>query len=296
MTKTQGAMLWGCLAASGLTMGCDAAAPPPAEPEAIEVTNRELTASLTLSPTHKITFWDYGDGDAMIDEVLNVDSDKNAPVRLADMDMKGRTLSDAYLALAGKQAEPSALERLRALDGRVADRAKRTVITPELERLMSADAAKPAFGTATTSSAAPSAAVQTPDGVEARQGAAACAEPSWDWQSDDGWFKNNFCGADSVFCATEYLWASYGWYRGPTWFKATGFAQSHCSSASWLMQRKNYAGFPTYAITLFTLANQTLAPRTLNTQEWTTTGDRSWYAKVASTTGENRVGLAIHRN
>jgi hypothetical protein len=295
MKKTQGVMLWGCLAASGLSVGCDQAVMPPAEPEAIEVTNRELTASLTLSPTHKITFWDYGDGDAMIDEVLNVDSDKNAPVRLADMDMKGRSLTDAYLTLAGKLAETSAIDKLRALDGRVADRAKRTQITPEMEQLMAADAEKADYSTVATKPAAPIS-TKAPEGVEVRTGAAACAEPSWDWQSDDGWFKNNFCGADSVFCATEFVWASYGWYRGPTWFKATGFAQSHCSSASWLMQRKNYAGFPSYGVTLFTLANQTLAPRTLNTQEWTTTGDRSWFAKVASTTGENRVALAIHRN
>ena len=55
-------------------------------------------------------------------------------------------------------------------------------------------------------------------------------------------------------------WASYGWYRGPTNFKATGFAQSHCSGAKWLFQRKAYGGFPFYGIALSTLADMISRP------------------------------------
>lgn len=134
------------------------------------------------------------------------------------------------------------------------------------------------------------------NGVEKVSSAVACAEPAWDWQGDVGWFKNNFCGASSKFCATEVSAASYGWFRGPTNFKATGFAQSHCSAAHWLFQRKSYGGFPFYGIALATLDNRDLAPRTLDTEHWTTTGDRSWFAKVNSLTGNNRVGLAVIHN
>jgi hypothetical protein len=263
-------------------------AAPPSEPA-------QLVATVALSPTHVVQFWDYGHGDAMIDEKLNVDLDRDTPSRLADIDMQGKTLADAYLALAHNHGDAATAQRLGELDARVRARAEATVITPEMEALIQADL-RPASAGTDTARPSPADDTASPAGLGEARSELACAEPAWDWVGDVGWFKNNFCGADSVFCPTEVTWATYGWYRGPSWFKATGFAQSHCAGATWLFMRRTYGGFPSYGIADTTLADFTLAPRTLNTQYWTTTGDRAWYAKVASVTGENRTGLAIHHN
>jgi hypothetical protein len=267
--------------------------------EARPTTNRsaELVATVALSDTHVVQFWDYGHGDAMIDERLNIDLDRDTPIRLADLDMPGKTLTDVYLALARDGGELAATARLGELDARVLARARATVVTPEMEALIQADLRGGAAGTSPDRAPPqPQSDDDAPAGLGVVRSEVACAEPAWDWVGDVGWFKNNFCGADSVFCPTEVTWASYGWYRGPSWFKATGFAQSHCAGASWLFERRAYGGFPSYGIADTTLADFVLAPRTLDTQWWTTTGDRAWYAKVTSVTGENRTGLAIHHN
>jgi hypothetical protein len=254
----------------------------------------ELVATVNLSQTHVVQFWDYGHGDAMIDEKLNIDMDRDAPIRVTDIDMEGKTLTDVYIALVGDRGDAATMQRLGDLDARVLARQRDTVITPEMEKRMQADLQ--AGASESTVVSPPPSDDEAPAGLGVVRSAVACAEPAWDWLGDVGWFKNNFCGADSKFCATEVTWASYGWFRGPTWFTATGFAQSHCSAATWLFKRRNYAGFPSFGITEFTLADTTLAPRTLNTQSWTTTGDRAWFAKVASVTNANRTGLAIHHN
>lgn len=280
------------VSAVAFVVGCGGE-PDTASPDGAEI--GQLVASVRYSDTHLVTFWDYGDGEAKIHETLNVDLDRAAPLRLADMDMKGRTLADTYLAFARGAADEAQLRRLRELDVRVLERARNTMVTPEMERVMAADLQGPASGHDFEALQRRSA-VDPAGDLTVNRAAAACAEPSWDWQGDVGWFKNNFCKADSKFCPTEVVWASYGWYRGPTWFKATGFAQSHCAGARWVFKRRSYGGFPSYGISEATLEDRVLSPRTLDTEHWTTTGDRAYYCKVSSVTDANRTALSVHHN
>jgi len=67
----------------------------------LKVTQGNLVGSLQLSATHVVDFLDYGNGQAAIHETINVDKDRNAPARLANIDPNGKTLSDTYLLLAG---------------------------------------------------------------------------------------------------------------------------------------------------------------------------------------------------
>jgi hypothetical protein len=280
-------------------MGC--AGDAPAGEQVTEVTEgRQLLASVQLTGTHRVDFYEYDSGDLLVHEDLDVDKDfTDGHPTLAKMDTKGVKVADIYKALVGGRVEANVAARLGGADARALARAeafKAERARAGAPELPSADELVGGQDFASESATPIEAREQLPGGVEKVTGAAACAEPAWDWQGDVGWFKNNFCGSSSKFCATEYTWASYGWYRGPTDFKATGFAQSHCASAHWLFQRKAYGGFPFYGIALATLADFDLAPRHLDTQHWTTTGDRAWYAKVSSNTGANRVALAIHHN
>lgn len=285
------------LSATAMVIGC--ATEQEANDDTPQVIDeRTLLASLSVSDTHRIDFWEYASGDVMVNERLNVDRDlADSRPTLAKMDSKDASLVDIYRHLAGTRFENTVASVLGGADRRNLERAR---LAPQQAAELPADEAVLVQGQMGSPFAASPSSVTArpglPDGTAQVSSALACAEPAWDWQNDVGWFKNNFCGSSSKFCATEYLWASYGWYRGPKNFKATGFAQSHCSSAHWLVQRKEFGGFPFYGISQTNLANFDLAPRALDTQHWSTTGDRSWYAKVTSTTGENRVALAIIHN
>ncbi len=290
-------MTGGLLAATGLLVGCETE--PAASEEVKEaLEQRSLLTSVSLSETHKVDFWEYEGGDLLVKESLNVDRDfVEGRATLATLDTNGKPMADIYKNLAGGRADSGIVGLLGAADLRNLQRKQLAV--PRATDLPAEEVPSVQGQTSVglvTASQLPSPRQIVGNGVEKVSSAVACAEPAWDWQGDVGWFKNNFCGASSKFCATEVSAASYGWFRGPTNFKATGFAQSHCSAAHWLFQRKSYGGFPFYGIALATLDNRDLAPRTLDTEHWTTTGDRSWFAKVNSLTGNNRVGLAVIHN
>jgi hypothetical protein len=279
------------LSATAMVIGCGTE-PGAADDSPQVAEERHMLTSISVSDTHRIDFWEYANGDVMVNERLNVDRDlADGRPTLAKMDSKDASLVDIYRNLAGARFETTVASILGGADRRTLERAQqapRQVAEPPADDTVAVQGGK--MGSPSTASP------ELPDGTAQVSSALACAEPAWDWVADVGWFKNNFCGHSSKACATEVTWASYGWYRGPKNFKATGFAQSHCTSAHWLFQRKEFGGFPFYGISLSTLFDNDLAPRTLNTQHWTTTGDRSWYAKVTSNTGENRTALAIIHN
>src|ERR1041384_8093884 len=125
------------LALTGLA-GClgdrESGAPESASPDG----PAELVATVQLTNTHVVQFWDYGHGDAMIDERLNVDLDREAPLRVADIGIQGKTLVDVYVALGGERGDATTMQRLTELDAPVTARARATVVTPEIEERMQA--------------------------------------------------------------------------------------------------------------------------------------------------------------
>ncbi len=275
------------LAAAGCMAQVDAD-PAVAKPA---VASKSLLASLKLSDTHSIEFWEYDGADFSIQEKLDMDRDlKDGHATLARMASDPKGLLDTYMLFAKDAAEPAAITRLREADEWIASQPPVAIDNHTPRDIIGGDALRSAAPTEHPN-ALPSSA-----GVAVSAQALACTEPAWDWVGDVGWFKNNFCGSDSKYCATEVWWASYGWYRGPSWFKATGMAESQCAGARWTFKRRSYGGFPFYGIAEDTLIDTNLTPRQLNTQYWTTTGDRAWYCKVTSNTGANRTALAVHHN
>jgi hypothetical protein len=256
-------------------------------------TESKLLTTLQLSDTHKVDFVEYADGDLLVRESLNVDKDlADGHPTLAKLDTKGVKVADIYKSLAGTRFDSKIATLLGSADGRNQALAALAPKTPAdlSDELVSGTGEGPEK----LSEGLPGH-VQLAGDTQTVQSAAACAEPAWDWVGDVGWFKNNFCGANSKFCPTEWASAYYG-KRGPTDFKATGFAQSHCAGARWYFKRTSYGGFPFYGIAEKVLADTNLAPRTLATEHWTTTGDRKYYASISSNTGANRIALAIHHN
>jgi hypothetical protein len=191
------------------------------------------------------------------------------------------------------------LGKLQVLDARIGASAGTQAVTPKIQTMIDRDSSLELPSTSGIAAAPAPSNVQvpaTPSGLGVRQSAATCAEPAWDWIGDDGWFKVNFCGQTSKACFTEVNWSNTGWHVGG-WFTATGFAQSHCASANWNVQRKIYGGFPSYGIAVQTLVNTTLAPRTLQTSAWTNiSSSHAYFAQVTSSTNANRTGLAFLAN
>lgn len=276
---------------AGLVGGCGTH--PEADPtEVVEAS--QLVATVQLSDTHVVKFWDHGDGLARIDETMNVDLDRDAKLSLGKMDIEGRALADIYKVFAADRTDVSAIQRLHQVDLRVAARAKQELLNPETQPTQIPGDALPASGFAVPPGARVG--ISTPDGVEVRQNAVvACAEPAYDWQGDVGWFKTNFCGNDAVFCPTEVGWATNGFTKYLTFYRSTAFNQSFCTTALHTVKRRQYHGGLTNAITERTLLNSTLPTRWVSNQAWTGGSYKlTFYTKIASTL-DNRVSLAIHQ-
>jgi hypothetical protein len=75
----------------------------------------QLLASLSLSETHTVNFYDLGNGHSIVAETLNVDRDP--PSTLAGTgSLRTQGLGNVYSRLAGSAADPGDLARLRAFD------------------------------------------------------------------------------------------------------------------------------------------------------------------------------------
>lgn len=285
---------WAVFMAVAIAAGCDS------NGDQATVTNTgAIVATVHVSDTHTVSFLDYGEGQAGIQETLDLDKDKDAPVKLVGMSLEGRTLSDIYRLFAGQHPDAILLGNLQALDAHVAEVARTTTVTPETQKIIASDTSftsPPAAESARAPLKSVATKLAAPAGIEAQQSAVACGEPAWDWTTDDGWFKDNFCGPTSKACYTQVTWANTGWHVGG-WFTATGFDQSFCSTANWNVQKKIYGGFPSYGIAIQTLVNTTLQPRTLQTSAWTNiSSSHAYFAQVTSTTGSNATGLAFLSN
>jgi hypothetical protein len=126
---------------------------------------------------------------------------------------------------------------------------------------------------------------------------------SWDWQNDIAWFKNTFCGNDSVTCFANanFWWVdSSAWYTyQDSWFHATGFEGSFCDSANFDFTLKvNFCD----SSTIIYPDVFPLPPRNFNTQNWSVGGcvfRADWDARVNATLSgldsQARLGLAVHR-
>lgn len=289
--KTYGMPL--CFAVA-LVTACGAApeAPEPAAPTATPVaSSKRLLASIQKSDTQVINFWEHERGVVQVEESASIDADLRDPARgtLLKTNIDGLSLVDAYKKLAGEAADEASIKTLAAADARLG---KLTPASAAPERFVGGG------GQQQTSSLA------RPEGFGV-QTKTQCQITSdgWDWGNDIAWFKDKFCGNDSVTCYANanywwvQSWASYTWQN--SWFHATGFEGSFCNTSVFSYHLEVSFCDTT---TLIFPNEYNLAPRHYNTQNWYTSGcttSADWLAKVtAKTTGQDyqlRLGLAVHR-
>jgi hypothetical protein len=256
---------------------------------------KTLLASIAISDTQVINFWEHTRGVVQVEESGDIDRDLKdaAPghTTLLRTNIDGMSLVDAYKLLAGATVDDVAVAKLANADVRLGKLtpAKPSNGTGNVATGMPLFSSMPAAGTHTL----------TPEGLTQCQ----LTTNSWNWPNDIAWFKNTFCGNDSVSCFANAnywwvdSWANYSYQN--SWFHATGFEGSFCDSANFDFTLKVTGCDSTTIIYPDVFP---LAPRHYNTQNWYTSGctfTGDWDAKVnANWTGldsQIRLGLAVHR-
>jgi hypothetical protein len=169
-----------------------------------------VVAKFALGPTHEVEFREYPHlGIAVATETLHADLDRDAP-NLAKRGVRhGMPIHEIYRIVAGEDADPAIFEHLRKIKERFAS------------------SGQPNLGL-TASDQLDSAARPTNPETE-RPGGASEIEPQWNWQSDEAWFKNNYCYSASQYCDTldpSHVSAVFGETSD-----SDHFNQSHCSDA-----------------------------------------------------------------
>ncbi len=294
MTLTNRSRVWvwaAALPVAALAAGCDGQ-----DARTIEdtrVATPELIGSVQLSATHDVKFWDYGNGLARIEENLHADLDRDATLSMKKIDLEGRALSDIYGIFAGANADPKVVEKLHALDLRVAAGAASTAGAAPSQDLVvngQATATDPARPAAAISAQTPS----TPDRIEVRQSALACAEPSgFDWAADGQWFVANYCFESTTRPIHMCQWSAasliYSWSPPVSYYRSSGINQSFCSTASYEVgEQIRVGGVPFITVILI---SGTLPTRWVRDDAWTASGDAHFSTTIVSTSN-NRVGLA----
>ena len=296
--KTHGSHHWLIIA---LTAGCGAAADVPSEPAAPSAApvvtespdSRKLLASVRKSTTQTINFWEHSHGVVQIEDTGSIDQDLRGEAAgrqtLVQTNIDGMSLVDAYKLLAGPAAEQASIATLAEVDGRLG---KLNPVAPAQGGGV-ADT-----GMLERSSGPPRQSVSPLNLTQCQQTA-----NSWNWPNDIAWFKNTFCGNDSVTCFAN---ANYGWVDSSawytyqnSWFHATGFEGSFCDTATFHYTLK-LEGCDSSTIIWPNV--YTLNPRYYNTQNWYTSGcvfRADWDAQVdGNWSGQDfqlRLGLAVHR-
>jgi hypothetical protein len=80
-----------------------------------ELAGDKMLAKASLSDTHTVTFWQDASGRVSVIESLNVDKDTGGP-KLQGFRASRDSYLDAYTAIAGADADPAAVARLRDAD------------------------------------------------------------------------------------------------------------------------------------------------------------------------------------
>jgi hypothetical protein len=247
-------------------------------------------------PTHALKFWDYGGAVTRVEETMDADLDRDAPLTLNKMVAGHRTLADIYQIFAAEKGDRSVVDRLRGIDDRL-DRLE-AVARAELKQSLPLAAARGDEGTSPVPmqpAARVATPVELPEGIEARQGAAGCGEPAWDWDAEAVWYADNFCQGSPDMCRVNKLgWLSWGWDWWIKRFQVTVMNQSHCSQAHWILQWRNHAGAPSYGITESTPTNTLMWHRLIHTDVWSGGNNVEYYTKMARTQTGSRVAMTIY--
>jgi hypothetical protein len=262
-----------------------------------------LLAEINLSETHRITLSIESDDVYTIDETFNLDRDKATMGNsfLALKDSKKMTRTEVYDAVAGETWNEETRRIFQAVDQDLLDKGIGPInfdseVSPEEESLVTEmgqfdeNIHEQLFNDSIPSNIAET------NNYTARSG---CTPSGFNWESDDGWFKNNCCGNTSKKCLTSgiaphYSGASRRVYNS-SWIIHWGFAQAFCNQARFFISRTRHGpfGWTSYSV----IRDLILSPR----QAWGTEcsgeeGDTEWYMKVQHYSGSDfaRVAQACH--
>jgi hypothetical protein len=239
-----------------------------ADPEVVTV-----LATVRISDTHRVDFFEIGRGDLLIQEDRHADEDGAARTD------KFNPLTDSplalYLDLARQSADSAVVERLTSFEARFAE----------------ARAARAANNQTQAAPRSDISAVEAEDMVS-KNHSPGSTPPGWNWDADASWFVSNFCTLDGLFHCQANM-ASFRWLVQARSGRTNFFNQSFGSTATFTMAYDPcdfIAPFPpTFCTkpfkTLFTLSPM---PRHILSQ--TFTGDTSW----SSNGSGNRFGLTLN--
>jgi hypothetical protein len=272
MSKSPKPAILGFLAMGVWATACGQ--PGDAVPAADVIEERgELVASIRLSPTHTVDFVDYGDV-ARVRELYHADIDRDAPARLAKMQIGDRPIAEIYEALAGGGMDGRVFTKLRAIDARLA-----RASLPDSRVL--------------TPAASPAVASTGGEAIETRQGQllpSSCAEPAWNWNGDAAWWVQNFCTGSPAFCrANSFVKMAWGWDGPLRRFQANVFNQSHCAAQGWWQLKwRNNTG--THQPT-----NTVICPRCVQSDVWSGGTNVQYFNSMEPREQGKMVGMTIYR-
>jgi hypothetical protein len=302
--------LAGCAAqaeSDGATETVAIAADSTVSPSANVMPRRTEIATLQFSDTHSIHFYEYDElGLGLAQETFHVDRDAAARTHLLKRLPADITkLSDMYDYLAKDRGNADVRLSLAAADTRIDEMRQ---LTAEFEtelaktsREIIEDPSIDAPGIALPRGGEP-----LVQGSLGHARSALCAEPAWNWDADHRWFHEHHCFRflTITFDAPGHFWTELGYcasqaahLQSPgqegSAFDAVGFAQSHCSPATFntYFRSKRSCGFlgMSTCISQRLLQSDVIQPRFLSSQRWT--GKSTYVASIHSAEG-NFAGLA----
>ncbi len=263
----------------------------------------ELLAELHPSETHRIIVEREADGEVSVTETFNVDQVAYEESFTYNR-FSGLSAEDAYDLIAGDDWSQETRELFVDV-GRQLDSSVKPAVIEEIDSLEAAHADDiRAWGEQSPEHAG---AIETAEATkaEAVNGTAlvekACSDPSgFNFQADDGRFKQIFCGTNSKFCVTSGQesngFASYGFDR-TKFMAAVGLSQSFCNTARFRYWKRHYDGFPTYGISDSNVKDVQLPPRNFfGHHRSNSSGDWAYKARIDHVSGPaiRRVAFSIH--
>jgi len=255
-----------CVSGCGVAQDDDGAGSVESESRVVapEPTQRVL-ATVQLSATHSVRFFESSDGDLEVLESLHADRDAGQP-SVAALDTDRVTLAEIHRHLRPGVRVP---DELIAADTRASVRVPAPVDPP-----LPADAFSVADAMASI--------------VEGVAEAVAVSF-YWDWVADEAWFRQYFYtgGHDGYFAANAW-WVHVTKYRMTSWYKASAFNQSFEGNA-WFRVKRSYSCFPGTCSS--TKVSEPVANRMVTT--YLGTDARARQAWMDGSGVNYRVGLAV---
>jgi hypothetical protein len=228
-------------------------APAQAQEDNVVIVENEsaVLAEINLSETHRITLSIESDNTYTIDETFNMELDRDTIPQsfVALKSSPTMTRTEVYDAVAGETWNEETRKIFQAVDRDLVDRGigplNLDVLDAAAEEAMvtKADQFDENVLDGMIEESAPD---NTPES-EKYAVRAGCSTPAgYDWQADDGWFKNWACGNTSDKCLTSGVAPYYSGARRDvtsSWIRHYGYAQAFCNKARFFISRTRHGPF-----------------------------------------------------